>query len=74
MDFYYSQIDDLQPIRREVDADNSCLFSSVAYLIDKSNFGESSSLKFRNIIIEYLLNNEFDSNLLDQSKEKSEST
>jgi ubiquitin thioesterase OTU1 len=70
MDFYYSQIDDLQPIRREVDADNSCLFSSVAYLIDKSNFGESSSLKFRNIIIEYLLNNEFDSNLLDQSKEK----
>ncbi len=67
---YYSQTDDLQPIRREVDADNSCLFSSVAYLMDRANFGESSSLKFRNIIVEYLLDNEFDANLLDQPKEQ----
>lgn len=70
METYYSQIDDLHPIRREVDADNSCLFSSVAYLIDRENFGESSSLKFRNIIVEYLLDNEFDSNLLEQPKDK----
>lgn len=68
MESYYSQNDDLHPIRREVDADNSCLFSSIAYLIDRANFGESSSLKFRNIIVEYLLDNEFDSNLLDQPK------
>ncbi len=70
MESYYSHTDDLQPIRREVDADNSCLFSSIAYLIDRANFGESSSLKFRNIIVEYLLDNEFDSNLLDQPKEQ----
>ena len=68
MESYYSQTDDLHPIRREVDADNSCLFSSVAYLIDRANFGDSSSLKFRSIIVEYLLDNEFDSNLLDQPK------
>ena len=47
MENNYSNNDDLQPIRREVDADNSCLFSSIAYLIDKANFGETSSLKFR---------------------------
>lgn len=69
MESYYSQNDDLHPIRREVDADNSCLFSSVAYLMDRANFGELSSLKFRNIIVEYLLDNEFDNNLLDQPKE-----
>ena len=28
---------DLIPIRRYVDADNSCLFSSIAYLIDPKN-------------------------------------
>jgi ubiquitin thioesterase OTU1 len=61
---------DLQPIRREVDSDNSCLFSSIAYLINKQNFDDSSSLKFRNIIVEYLLDNEFDSSLLDQPKDQ----
>jgi ubiquitin thioesterase OTU1 len=68
MESYYLNTNDLHPMRREVDADNSCLFSSIAYLIDRENFGESSSLKFRNIIVEYLLDNEFDSNLLDQPK------
>jgi ubiquitin thioesterase OTU1 len=66
----YSQIDNLHAIRREVDADNSCLFSSIAYLIDRSNFGENSSLKFRQIIVEYLLDNEFDATLLDQPKDQ----
>lgn len=60
---------DLQPIRREVDADNSCLFSSIAYLLDRDNFNEYSSLKFRQIIIDYLMENKFDSNLLDQPKD-----
>lgn len=60
----------LYPIRREVDSDNSCLFSSIAYLLNKENFDDSSSLKFRNIIVEYLLDNEFDSSLLDQPKDQ----
>lgn len=70
MQVNYSNNDDLQPIRREVDADNSCLFSSIAYLLDKGNFNESSSLKFRQIIIDYLLDNKFNDNLLDQPKDK----
>ena len=70
MENYQSNIDDLYPIRREVDADNSCLFSSVAYLIDRSNFNEEAPLRFRQIIIDYLLDDNFDSNLLDQPKDK----
>jgi ubiquitin thioesterase OTU1 len=57
-----------KPIRRCVDADNSCLFTSIAYLTDKSNFNESSSLYYRNMIVEYLINNEFDESLLDLPK------
>jgi len=56
------------PIRRYVDADNSCLFSSIAYLIDKKNFNESSSIIYRNMIVEYLCNNEFEESLLDLPK------
>lgn len=70
MQVNYLNNDDLQPIRREVDADNSCLFSSIAYLIDKSNFNETSSLRFRQIIIDYLLDNKFNEKLLDQPKDK----
>ena len=56
------------PIRRFVDADNSCLFSSIAYLYDRMNFNESSSLIYRNMIVEYLCNNKFDEALLDLPK------
>lgn len=70
MSNYQSNIDDLQPIRREVDADNSCLFSSIAYLIDHANFNEQASLRFRQIIIDYLNEDKFDSTLLDQPKEQ----
>ena len=58
------------PIRREVDADNSCLFSSIAYLIDRNNYNEESSLIFRQHIIDYLLDNNFDEKLLDEPKDK----
>ena len=54
----------LIPIRRLVDADNSCLFSSIAYLNEINNFNTFSSLRYRNIIVEYLLNNNFDESLL----------
>lgn len=70
MENYQSNVDDLIPIRRDVDADNSCLFSSIAYLIERENFNEQSSLRFRQIIIDYLLDNKFDVNLLDQPKEQ----
>jgi len=70
MQVNYLNNDYLQPIRREVDADNSCLFSSIAYLIDKSNFNETSSLRFRQIIVDYLLDNKFNEKLLDQPKDK----
>jgi len=48
---------ELITIRREVDADNSCLFSSIAYTIDRENYGADSGLKFRQIIVDYLLSN-----------------
>lgn len=60
----------LKPIRRFVDADNSCLFTSIAYLTDKKHFNEISANAYRNMIVEYLLNNEFDESLLDLTKEE----
>jgi ubiquitin thioesterase OTU1 len=66
----FNELANFQPIRREVDADNSCLFSSIAYLLDRSNFNEESSLKFRQIIINHLLDDLFDSNLLDKPKDE----
>ena len=62
------KMDTLKPIRRYVDADNSCLFSSIAYLTDKKNFGEMSSAYYRNMIVEFLFNNEFDEALLGGTK------
>lgn len=59
---------DLIPIRRHMNADNSCLFSSIAYLIDHKNFNESSSIKFRMMIPEYLINNELEDVILDCPK------
>ena len=61
-------MDELKPIRRLVDADNSCLFSSIAYLTNRENYNESSSLIYRNMIVEYLHNNEFEDALLDLPK------
>lgn len=39
------------PLRRYVDSDNSCMFNSIAYVCDRSNFNEMSSLKMRQIIV-----------------------
>lgn len=61
---------ELVAIRREVDADNSCLFSSIGYLIDRENFGSDSGLKFRQIIVDYLLSDKFDKNLLELPKDE----
>lgn len=48
------------PIRRFVDSDNSCLFSSIAYLIDKENFNENSKMIFRLMIVDYINDNDND--------------
>ena len=42
---------DLVPIRRYVDADNSCLFTSIAYLMDPSKLCETSKYEYRSILI-----------------------
>jgi len=59
---------DLEPIRRYVDADHSCLFSSIAYLMNREEFDESSSYKYRMMIVEYLQNNNCDDSLLGMSQ------
>jgi ubiquitin thioesterase OTU1 len=61
-------MDNLISIRREVNADNSCLFSSIAYLVDRDSFSDISPLKFREQIVEYLTNKEFAEYLLDLPK------
>lgn len=58
------------PIRRYVNADNSCLFSSIAYLLNRSNFNENSSLIYRLEIVDYLKNNNIDENLLGYPKDE----
>lgn len=60
----------LQPIRREVDADNSCLFNSIAYLMERSAFNSESALKYRQKIVNYLRDDKFEKTLLDQPKDK----
>lgn len=62
---------DLVPIQRFVNADNSCLFSSIAYLIDRDNFDESSSLIFRLAIVDYIKdNNNIKDDFLGMKKEE----
>lgn len=45
-------------IRRNVDHDHSCLFSSVAYLTDLINYNDDSAKKYRKLIVDYILNND----------------
>ena len=44
----------MEPTRRFVDADNSCLFSSIGYLIDNKNFNETTKLQYRQLLANYL--------------------
>ena len=52
------------PIRRPVDRDHSCLFSSVAYLTDRQNFNDKSASTYRGMIVNYLLTNEIEESCL----------
>ena len=58
----------MYPTRRFVDADNSCLFSSIGYLLD-DKFDENSKLKYRQLLINYLENANIDIATLGTSKE-----
>nr|QFG74582.1 MAG: hypothetical protein [Megaviridae environmental sample] len=55
---------DLIPIRRFVNADNSCLFSSIAYLTNKDNFNDNSAFIYRLMVADYINTDDFDENIL----------
>lgn len=59
-------MNDLIPVRRYVNPDNSCLFSSIGYLIESNNFNEMTGYKYRMMIAEYLLNNKLNDVILDK--------
>jgi ubiquitin thioesterase OTU1 len=62
---------ELVPIQRYVNHDNSCLFSTISYLIDKENFNESSSLIYRLTIVDYIKENtKITNDLLGMDKEE----
>ena len=58
----------MEPIRRFVDADNSCLFSSIGYLIDHNNFNEMTKLQYRQLLVNYLEDNEVENGMLEIPK------
>lgn len=60
----------MEPIRRFVDADNSSLFSSIGYLVDNDHFNETTKLHFRQIISDYIKNNNFEKDLFKITKEE----
>lgn len=57
------------PLRRFVDADNSCLFSSIGYLLDNDQFSETTKLQYRQILATYIQDNTFDAGLFEIPKE-----
>jgi len=59
----------MEPLRRFVDSDNSCLFSSVGYLIDHQQFNETTKLQYRQILATYIQDNNFEAGLFEVPKE-----
>ncbi len=59
----------MEPLRRFVDADNSCLFSSIGYLLDNDQFSETTKLQYRQILATYIQDNIFEAGLFEISKE-----
>ena len=58
------------PIRRYVNADNSCLFSTIAYLIDTNNFNENSGLIYRLMAVDYIKDGNISQDILGVSKDE----
>ena len=44
----------MEPTRRYVDSDNSCLFSSIGYNLDHKNFSEMTKYQYRQLLVNYL--------------------
>lgn len=59
----------MEPVRRFVDSDNSCLFSSIGYLIDNKNFSESTKYQYRQLLVNYLEDNNLEAGMLEIPKE-----
>jgi len=58
----------MYPTQRFVDHDNSCLFSSVGYLLDEK-FDENTKYKYRQLLINYLESKKIDISVLGTTKE-----
>jgi len=59
----------MEPVRRFVDSDNSCLFSSIGYLVDSKNFSESTKYQYRQLLVNYLEDDNIEEEMLDLPKE-----
>lgn len=59
----------MEPVRRFVDSDNSCLFSSIGYLIDNKNFSETTKYQYRQLLVNYLESNNLEAGILEIPKE-----
>ena len=60
----------MEPTRRFVDADNSCLFASIGYNLDHRNFSDITGLQYRQLLGQYLENNEVDKNMFEVPKDQ----
>ena len=59
----------MEPVRRFVDSDNSCLFSSIGYLIDNKNFSDTTKYQYRQLLVNYLEENNVEAGMLEIPKE-----
>ena len=59
----------MEPVRRFVDSDNSCLFSSIGYLVDNKNFSETTKYQYRQLLVNYLEDNNVEAGMLEIPKE-----
>jgi len=60
----------MEPLRRFVDSDNSCLFSSIGYLIDNKNFNETTKIQYRQLLVKYLEDTEIDNSIFEIPKQE----
>ena len=58
----------MEPLRRFVDSDNSCLFSSIGYLIDNNNFNDTTKLQYRQLLVNYLESTKLEEGILEIPK------
>ncbi|ULY68574.1 putative ubiquitin thioesterase OTU1-like protein [Chlorella virus XW01] len=60
----------MYPTRRFVDADNSCLFSSIGYLLDKNEFDTNTKYRYRQLLVQFLENYPNIEDILDCPKDE----